>query len=545
MIGIKDKLTRRYVIPKKILWQTGDNVENAETLLKEKCFQATLDSSDVCKIKNKGGFLLDFGTELHGGIKILVQGCGENKNATLRLRFGESATEAMSELGENNSTNDHAVRDTQVTVAFMGSIEIGNTGFRFVRIDLTEDEAEVEIKAVNAIFVYKDLEYKGNFQCSDDLLNKIWQTGAYTLHLNVQDYLWDGIKRDRLVWVGDMHPETSTLQAVFGYDDSVEKSLDLIRDETSPEEWMNYIPTYSMWWIIIQHDWFIHNGRLEYLAEQKNYLDKLLRNIVSQINEDGTNKITKNFIDWSTKANPQAQVAGVHALLIMSLKAGKQICEILKDDELAEICNEALDKLKKHIPTPNGDKRAAALLVLSEAVDAVKTNEEILRINPSEDLSTFLGYYVLNARAKAGDIDGCLDLIREYWGGMLELGATTFWEDFNIKWLEKSRKIDDINGDGVDVHANYGGYCYKGFRHSLCHGWASGPTAWMSEYVLGIKIVEAGCNKIKIEPNLGDLEWAEGSYPTPYGIVRVSHKKLTDGKIETNVWVPEGVVVVK
>jgi len=197
------------------------------------------------------------------------------------------------------------------------------------------------------------------------------------------------------------------------------------------------------------------------------------------------------------------------------------------------------------MPTPNGDKRAAALLVLSETVDAVQTNEKILSINPSEDLSTFLGYYVLNARAKAGDIDGCLDLIREYWGGMLELGATTFWEDFNIKWLEKSRKIDDINGDGVDVHANYGGYCYKGFRHSLCHGWASGPTAWMSEYVLGIKIVEAGCNKIKIEPNLGDLEWAEGSYPTPYGIVRVSHKKLTDGKIETNVWVPEGVVVVK
>ena len=32
----------------------------------------------------------------------------------------------------------------------------------------------------------------------------------------MQDYLWDGIKRDRLVWIGDMHPETMTIGAVFG-----------------------------------------------------------------------------------------------------------------------------------------------------------------------------------------------------------------------------------------------------------------------------------------------------------------------------------------
>jgi hypothetical protein len=57
-------------------------------------------------------------------------------------------------------------------------------------------------------------------------------TGAYTVHLNMQDYLWDGIKRDRLVWVGDMHPETSTIAAVFGNNKVVPKSLDLVRDIT-------------------------------------------------------------------------------------------------------------------------------------------------------------------------------------------------------------------------------------------------------------------------------------------------------------------------
>ena len=274
-------------------------------------------------------------------------------------------------------------------------------------------------------------------------------------------------------------------------------------------------------------------------------MTKLLANLILQINDDGTNKITNNFIDWPSKSNPQAQKAGVHALLIMSLNAGSQICKILKENKLAKACDIALAKLKKHTPNPNGNKQAAALLVLSGVVDASKTNDEILKPDAAYGVSTFLGYYLLKARAEACDVQGCLELIREYWGGMLKLGATTFWEDFDIRWIENSRRIDEINGIGTDVHSSYGDYCYKGFRHSLCHGWASGPTAWLAEYVLGIRIMEAGCKKIKIEPELGDLEWAKGSYPTPYGNVEISLKRLADGKIETKVQAPEQIEILK
>ena len=79
---------------------------------------------------------------------------------------------------------------------------------------------------------------------------------------------------------------------------------------------------------------------------------------------------------------------------------------------------------------------------------------------------------------------------------MLDLGATTFWEDFDIKWLDNAARIDELVPEGkVDVHRSYGDFCYKGFRHSFCHGWASGPTAWLSEHVLGISIVEPGCKR--------------------------------------------------
>jgi hypothetical protein len=139
-----------------------------------------------------------------------------------------------------------------------------------------------------------------------------------------------------------------------------------------------------------------------------------------------------------------------------------------------------------------------------------------------------------------------MEIIREYWGGMLKLGATTFWEDFNIEWLENAGRIDEMPASGlIDVHAAYGDYCYKGLRHSFCHGWASGPTAWLSEHVLGIKVLETGCAKIAIEPQLGDLEWVEGTYPTPKGVIKVRHEKLANGEINSIIEVPEGIEVIK
>ncbi|MFQ8806497.1 MAG: hypothetical protein ACLR8Y_17180 [Alistipes indistinctus] len=64
----------------------------------------------------------------------------------------------------------------------------------------------VPVQEIRAKFTYRDIPYLGSFRSSDPRLDSIWMTGAYTVHLNMQDYLWDGIKRDRLVWMGDAHP---------------------------------------------------------------------------------------------------------------------------------------------------------------------------------------------------------------------------------------------------------------------------------------------------------------------------------------------------
>lgn len=547
-----DNRVRKYVIPKRVIWKTEGidaQVENEEILLEKRSGQITLDTGNACRLTNNGnraGLLLDFGVELHGGIQILAWKGGNGKKSRLRVRFGESAMEAMSELGENNSTNDHAIRDQEVEVSFMGMSEVGNTGFRFVRIDLLDEASFVDLKSIRAVFIYQDIEYKGSFRSNDDLLNNIWQTGAYTVHLNMQNYLWDGIKRDRLVWIGDMHPETSTIQSVFGYDDSVPRSLDLIRDETKIPGWMNGIPSYSMWWILIQKDWYMQNGNVEYLKEQKDYLLSLLSFLDSFILENGRNTTPNPFIDWPSTSNTKAVDAGVHSLLILAMEAGAMLCKELDESLLAERYLESAALLRKYVPEHGQSKQAAALMSLAGLVDKNSINEEVLSIDGAKDISTFLGYYVLKARVHAGDIIGSLETIREYWGGMLSLGATTFWEDFDVEWLQDAAKIDEVvteDDSKVDVHGTYGDHCYIKYRHSLCHGWASGPTAWLSEFVLGIRIIEAGCKTIEIKPMLGDLDWVEGTYPTPKGNIFVRHELKVEGVVKSYIEAPKGIKV--
>src|SRR5690606_31667759 len=160
----------------------------------------------------------------------------------------------------------------QLALPWLGKNQTGESGFRFLRIDFLDPDAELQLKEVRAIFTYRDIPYVGTFKSSDERLNKIWEVGAYTVHLNMQDYLWDGIKRDRLVWVGDLHPEVSTIMSVFGQNPVVPKSLDLARDITPMPQWMSGISTYSMWWIIIHYEWFLHYGDRGYLQQQQHYL---------------------------------------------------------------------------------------------------------------------------------------------------------------------------------------------------------------------------------------------------------------------------------
>lgn len=109
------QLTRKFIAPERILYSEG-KVTDQEVLLKPGIGQADLANRYKCILRNTGdgkkaGILLDFGRELHGGVEIVTGMWSGNKPLRVHLTFGESASEAMSTVGEKGATNDHAIRD--------------------------------------------------------------------------------------------------------------------------------------------------------------------------------------------------------------------------------------------------------------------------------------------------------------------------------------------------------------------------------------------------------------------------------------------------
>ncbi|MCH7227136.1 alpha-L-rhamnosidase C-terminal domain-containing protein [Haloferula sp. A504] len=542
----KSELATYFLPPTRVVWTSDQGVKHADTLLQPALGQATLKPSHPPTVlkagDGAGSIVLDFGTEIAGYLELFTPG-GDKTPPEARIRFGESVAETMAEIGERGAQNDHALRDQVVELPWMGKKMVGPSGFRFVRIDAVADSRQpVQLTHVRAVLQIRDVPYLGSFRCSDDRLNRIWDTGAWTVHLNMQDYLWDGIKRDRLVWLGDMHPEVSIIGAVFGDNEVVPKSLDLIRDVTPPTQWMNGISSYSMWWIIIHEDWYRLHGNIDYLREQKAYLQKLLSHLASFIDDDGREKLDgMRFLDWPTFENKQAVHEGLQAMMVKTMASGGRLMALLDDPATAKLCREAEAKLRKHVPEPSGRKSPAALNALAGLRPMEEVADELKKDGP-RDLSTFYGFYVINALGEAGETEAVLDMIRQYWGGMLDVGATSFWEDFDLAWMENAGRIDELVPPGKrDIHGDFGAHCYVGFRHSFCHGWAGGPTAFLSRHVLGIEPAAPGFTKVRIDPNLGDLDWAEGTYPTPHGIIKVRHEMQANGSIRSEVELPEGV----
>ena len=554
----KDEITRGFVTPVRIVWQSdtnGKQITNSNVLLNPFDGQLSTSGAGMCMLRSdddkQASLLLDFGTALYGGIEIAAAIRGEKKPIRVRIRLGESVSEAMSDAIDNSrpgmqsATNEHSLRDFTMEIPWLGTVEIGNSGFRFVRIDLLDKEVELPLRSVRAIARYRDIDYLGSFKCSDERLNKIWETGAYTVHLNMQDYLWDGIKRDRLVWVGDMHPEVMTINSVFGDNEVVRKSLDFARDTTPLPGWMNGISSYSLWWIILHKDYYLHQGDMAYLKAQHAYLKKLIPQITDRVSGGKENLDGGRFLDWPTAKNEEVIHSGLQALTLLTMEAGADIATWLDDQELKNLCTTTAKTLKEHAPSDQGNKQAAALLSLVDLIPSKKAADVILK-DGANDFATFYGYYMLEALAKAGKYQEAMDIISDYWGAMLDLGATTFWENFVYAERVNATRIDELSLSGkFDIHADGGDHCYIGLRGSLCHGWASGPTSWLTAHVLGIKVMEPGSKVIQIRPNLGNLQYAEGTYPTPYGIIKVKHVKQANGKVTSEIEAPDEIKIIR
>lgn len=547
MLAEKGDSMNQNIFPKRIILTEG-NVDNAQALIEEKSLQIGLKEPNLCVLKGKSSVILDFGKELAGGVRILTLAVSGNNQ--VRLRFGESISETSAEIGEKNAGNDHSNRDFKVKLQYFSDMAFGQTGFRFLRIDTLDDNSIIKLKAVVAKTEIDERLEIGSFVCDDELVNNIWETAAYTLRLCLQNgYFWDGVKRDRLVWIGDLYPEMRAAHCLYGIVPETVNCLEFSLYELENHEWLASLPSYCLWWIIVLRDEYQASGDKKILVKFLPYVKMILDRVKKCVNDDGSTSYPRNFIDWQTNYTEgdlldkkTDSAIGMEYLTQIALQKAKEILSILEID--FSICDNLLTILaKRNERKVSKYKQISALGVLSG--DKSENNKDILLNGGAKGMSTFMSYPILTALAEFGEEKKALSMLKDYYGGMLSVGATTFWEDFDIEWLKNSGRIDAITPcDKKDIHGDFGAFCYKGFRHSLCHGWSAGVIPYLIETIVGVKIVDAGMRNIKILPKLSGLKKVDAIIPSPYGEIKVSHEVDAAGKTITKLEKPKEIEII-
>ena len=499
------------------------NIESAEQLLCPKGTYLSFGLEGMTRFTGKGSYvILDFGKELSGGIRILTRDVPENYGK-IRITLGESLTEACSYIGYKNATNHHSPRDFEADLINLSDLTFGQSGFRFARIELLTEEPVI-IRSIYGVNTLPVFSRQGYLKTNDELLNRIIETAGYTLQLCCQNgQIWDGIKRDRLIWSGDLNPEILTSLYMFGDNVNVPNSLSALREFTPADEWMNWIPCYSAWWVLNLCDYCRFTGNTAFYEANRDYAATIMKRFNSFVADDGTIDFQLDpedfmlfFLDWPTYDTQDADVGAASLILYTANR--------LLELEDNEDCRQLHKKLQPWLKKDAIHKQVRAFQILAgrrEGGDA-----EFLEEGCAKGMSTFMAYYILKADTIAGGKNQ-LAMIKEYFGGMLSRGATTFWEDFDIAWLEGSGRIDQLPAPGEkDIHGDYGAFCYQGLRHSLCHGWASGVLAFLYEYLLGVKLLPGGIHEVS--PMALGISQVEGSVPVPGKMLEV---KITDGEV--------------
>ena len=518
----KDIITE-YVFPVAVAH--AENAENAGALTRETELQITLVEPRLAMIRKGGFVVLDFGRETGGSVRILAKNCG----AKLRLRLGESMSEAYSELGEHGSTNDHALRDGEFFVPDLSDQTYFDSGFRYLRIDAVEKD--VTLKAVVAVSKRVGYERVGSFRHADERLTRIFDVAADTVTLCMRGgMLWDGIKRDRLVWIGDMYPEFLAGMGLYRETGYLARCVDFARETTPLPEWMNTMPSYSLWWIISLYEYFLRTRDEATLARNIDYLEGLTELYDGFVTEEGRITTPGLFLDWQSAGSADEEY-GVRAIaVIAAVRAAELLNAFGKNAAHARSIKAKLERVDGQ---PTIKKQAAALSLLA----GLKADPRLLTKGGASGMSTFTSWAILEAAHDFVSPRAALDMCRDYYGAMLDKGATTFFEDFDYDAMKDAAPITRLARAGEkDVHRDFGAHCYKGYRHSLCHGWSAGVIDYLFSRVAGIRVPESLADDtvtIKSCPGLGDVQ---GVFPVLGGSVSVS---VRGGK--TEAWASGGV----
>ncbi|MDR1667612.1 MAG: alpha-rhamnosidase [Bacteroidales bacterium] len=498
------------------------------TVLPSQYRMATMPQRAVHSEEKGKGLLVDFGRETFGYVCFhRLKGHGE-----LNIYYGESPEEALATATCETLDRIPVDHSTPRTLTLDDS-----RAFRYLYI---EQDPGLAFDSVTMLYEYRPLEYRGNFRCNDELINRIWDMAAYTLHLTTREFFIDGIKRDRWVWSGDACQSYLMNYYLFFDTDVTTATILTLRGKNPVINHINTIMDYTFYWFISIYDYYLYTGDADFIRQYYPRMKTLMDFCLSRRNANGMMEGYPGdwlFIDWADfPMSKEGELSFEQLLFCRSLETMAVFARLAHDDSQAVIYEQAVEKLKpalfsafwseekkafvhnrlNGIPSQQVTPYTNIFAVLMDYLDAsqAQTVKQRVLMNPDalKITTPYMRFYELEAWCKLGEYTSVLKEIRNYWGGMLKLGATSFWEKYNP------------SETGTEHLAMYG----RPFGKSLCHAWGASPVYLLGKYYLGVKPEKEGYKEFSIRPKLGDLQWIQGNVPTPEGDIQVymDHKQI-------------------
>ena len=463
------------------------------------------------------GTLYDFGRETFGYLKI------KGLQGSARIYYGESREEALDK--EHCETLDVLTSDLSHQPS-----DLASKAFRFVYI---EKDAGASYDDVLMDYEYApyDRQHTGSFRCSDDGINRIWDVAAYTMDLTTREFFMDGIKRDRWTWSGDAI-QSYLMNYYLRFDtECVKRTIRQLRGKDPVTAHVNTIMDYTFYWFKSILDYYQYTADADFVREMWPRMVTMMDYVEKRLNADGMAEGQADdwiFVDWVDFPMHKRGTLCFEQILLMKAMETMAVCAKLlginksdyrvKSEELRNKIKQtfwsyetkayyhAIEDGQMNRQITKFPNMFAILYGLAYEEERHEIMQSVM-LNPDIPAITtpYMRFYELEALCIDGMQEQVLKEMKDYWGGMLREGATSFWE----KYVPTETGIQHL--------AMYG----RPYGKSLCHAWGASPVYLLGKYYLGVKPTKPGYEEYEVRPALGDLEWMKGDVPTPHGMIHV------------------------
>lgn len=475
--------------------------------------------------------VLDLGRVVHGRLRMTVEGAPGtvvDVGWDERLWHGNRPLPYPGSLHREWNQVDSWVLDGEAREISTLDARAG----RYILIGVW-GEGPVALGQVRAYEERYPVIQRGAFSSSDPLLDQIWQTGVDTLYPNMVDAYTDTPWRERGQWWGDAYIEEHINRVAFGDSDLLRRGLQFMAEAftdgrpvaMAPSGGANHMLDYGMLWVRALGDHWRLTGDLQTVASAYPVLHAFMAHLEGY--EGSGDLLDVPFghwsqtalIDWAGYSSRYGQSAALNALYYATLLDAAEMADGMGEATQADawrakaerIRQEASDHLYLHdqhryvasmyqgvplAPSPHAQAwpLACGLVPEGEADSTAASLLELLSPDPSSpNVETYGMFWVLDGLGCSGQVSQALEVIKGYYGRMLDRGATTWWEGFH----------SDL-------------YHYA----SLSHGWSGAPTWFLTTYVLGA--ARTGPDTWRVRPAFEGVPWATGALPLREGLLKVA-----------------------